>query len=74
MDILDLQDEFKAHIEFIGDNECDYNLLTVKHFKPDNMGKDMKIERSVVLSNDAIRDIAIGLEAMAKVMRDYLND
>ena len=41
MNILDLQLEFKAEWEFIGDNECDDNLLTIKRVGIDSENENL---------------------------------
>lgn len=74
MDILDLQFEFQMDIEHIGDNEVDAHLFKISRTIEDTgLPKEggVATER-YTLSEAALREIAIGLEAMAKKIRDYL--
>ena len=72
MNILDLQFEFQMQIENIGDNETDLNLVTIQHFPFDAYGGDIPVQETYRMKEDALRQMAIGLEAMAKKIRDYL--
>ena len=74
MHILDLQYEFKTEWEFIGDNECDRNLLTVKRIGVDGSGQDMQIEENYCMTRTGIEDMRLGLEAMLLSIREYLDE
>lgn len=74
MHILDLQYEFNASWEFIGDNECDRNLLTIKRVGVDGSGQDMQVEESYCMTRQGIEEMRLGLEAMLMKIKDYLQD
>lgn len=74
MHILDLQYEFKTEWEFIGDNECDRNLLTVKRIGVDGSGQDMQIEENYCMTRTGIEEMRLGLEAMLLSIREYLDE
>lgn len=73
MNILDLQTEFKTEWEFIGDNECDRNLLTIKRAAFDVNGNDILCEESYCFTRNAIDEMRLGLEAMLQSIKDYEN-
>lgn len=74
MNLLDLQYEFKTEWEFIGDNECDRNLLTVKRIGVDGSGQDMQIEESYCMTRTGIEEMRLGLEEMLLSIREYLDE
>ena len=74
MNILDLQYEFKTEWEFIGDNECDRNLLTIKRIGVDGSGQDMQIEENYCMTRTGVEEMRLGLEAMLLSIREYLGD
>lgn len=74
MNILDLQYEFQSSWEFIGDNECDRNLLTIKRIGCDGSGQDMQIEENYCMTRTAVEELRLGLEAMLMSIKDYLQE
>ena len=74
MNILDLQYEFKTEWEFVGDNECDRNLLTIKRIGVDGSGQDMQIEENYCMTRTGVEEMRLGLEAMLLSIREYLGD
>lgn len=74
MNILDLQYEFNSSWEFIGDNECDRNLLTIKRTGIDGSGHEMQIEENYCMTRNGIEEMRLGLEAMLVKIQDYLQD
>lgn len=75
MDILDLQFEFNADIEFIGDNETDRYLMQISRPTQDTATSEGGHAKEFYrLSGGALHEIAIGLEAMAKIIRQKIAD
>lgn len=75
MNLLDFEIEFETRITFEGDNETDTNDLTIKRHFWDIEGKEIEaVEQYNGLSSESLRSIAIGLEAMAKQIRDFMGD
>lgn len=72
MDILDFEQEFQCALSFEGDNEQDKNEMTVQYERVDCYGKDVKIVETFTTCRGVLEDVALGLEAMAKKIRDYL--
>lgn len=69
MHILDLIYEFEADVEFTGDNECDYNELTINRLGINDI---MTREVYKMNSND-LDNLAIGLSTLAGIIDKYRN-
>lgn len=74
MNILDFQDTFKVEFEFIGDNECDRNLMTITRKPYDANGHEVCTEESYCLRSDALADIKMGLEIFLQKLNDYIKE
>ena len=68
MNILDFIYEFEANLEFTGDNECDYNELTIERLSGETW---QCVKTTYKLSSNDLDEIELGLKALADKISKY---
>ena len=69
MHIKELQHCYKANIEFVGDNECDFNELTIE--VPDEFGYINRYMHD--FSTAELQDLSDGLNQLKIAIDSYLS-
>lgn len=67
MHLLDLIYEFEAELEFTGDNECDYNELTINRFGIN----DVMIREVYKMSSNDLDNLKVGLRTLSNIIDKY---
>ncbi len=70
MNLLDFIYEFKANLEFLGDNEIDIHRFVIEYIGLN----DIKSAAIYDLSTQDLRDLDLGLRAMSGVIKKHLGN